>query len=179
MLPRVNHLRVQALLSWGNVPEKGPMGEARERGGLRTHAAIAALGAAILLVAGCAATPPPAPPQPQAVEQPSKQETGIASWYGRAHQGRPTANGETYDRHKLTAAHRSLPFDTVVRVTNIENGKQVLVRINDRGPYRSGRIIDLSERAAQALGMREDGIVRVRLEVRQADQSAAAIGSSE
>ena len=83
----------------------------------------------------------------------------LASWYGANHQGHPTANGEKFDRQKLTAAHRSLPFGTIVRVTNLINGKQVLVRINDRGPYHRGRALDLSEAAARRLGMLRDGLI--------------------
>ena len=91
-------------------------------------------------------------------------ETGKASYYGQAHHGKRTASGERFDQHALTAAHRSLPFGTRVRVTNLDNGRQVVVRINDRGPYRRGRIIDLSRAAAAQLGMIEDGIAPVRLE---------------
>jgi len=90
---------------------------------------------------------------------------GLASWYGEDFHGWPTANGELYDMDALTAAHRTLPLGTVVRVTNVENGRQVLLRINDRGPYVNGRILDLSRRAALELGMLEDGISPVQIEV--------------
>ena len=90
---------------------------------------------------------------------------GVASWYGARHQGRPTASGEPFDFYKLTAAHRTLSLGSRVRVTNLENGRSVVVRITDRGPYESGRIIDLSYTAAKALGMLERGLARVRLEV--------------
>lgn len=90
-------------------------------------------------------------------------QTGIASWYGEAEQGRRTASGERFDKYAMTAAHQTLPFGTVVRVTNLENGRIVTVRINDRGPFVRGRIIDLSARAATRLGIRENGVARVRL----------------
>jgi rare lipoprotein A len=90
---------------------------------------------------------------------------GTASWYGREEQGKPTASGETFDRHQLTAAHRHLPFNTIVRVTNRLNGRTVLVRINDRGPYRGGRILDLSEAAADTLDMKKTGVAPVDIVV--------------
>lgn len=126
--------------------------------------ARASILALTVLVAACAAQrPAPSPPAPAAVEPTFRQE-GIASWYGTAHHGRPTANGETYDMKAATAAHRTLPFGVIVRVTNLENGRSTLVRINDRGPYVKGRIIDLSEGAARAIGMRQRGTARVRVE---------------
>ena len=91
--------------------------------------------------------------------------SGAASWYGPGFHGRKTANGERYNMHALTAAHRSLPFGTKVRVTNRKNGKSVVVRINDRGPYGGGRVIDLSRGAAQAVSMMGAGVVPVSLEV--------------
>lgn len=119
----------------------------------------------LLGLAACAAPPPvPAPAKPFFSEE------GVASWYGRSHQGKLTADGERFDQHALTAAHRSLPFDTVLRVTNLDNGRMVKVRIDDRGPYVKGRIIDLSAAAAAALGMRQDGVATVRLEAFAADQ---------
>jgi rare lipoprotein A len=90
---------------------------------------------------------------------------GLASWYGGKHHGGPTASGERFNMRDLTAAHRRLPFGTRVRVTNLRNDKSVTVRINDRGPYSRGRIIDLSWAAARALDMIEAGVVRVRVEV--------------
>ena len=95
----------------------------------------------------------------------SLKERGMASWYGEDFHGRGTANGEIYDMEALTAAHRTLPLGTEVRVTNVENGKQVLVRINDRGPYLYGRVIDLSLAAARELGMVESGVAAVQIEV--------------
>ncbi|GIW28031.1 MAG: hypothetical protein KatS3mg070_1394 [Meiothermus sp.] len=108
--------------------------------------------------------PPLAPPEPQ---KPPVQvyQQGLASWYGARFHGRRTANGERFNKHYLTAAHRSLPFNTRVRVTNLKNGKSVVVRINDRGPYIRGRIIDLSFAAAQMLGMHPHGVVMVKLEL--------------
>ena len=90
---------------------------------------------------------------------------GIASWYGVPFHGRLTANGEIYDMSKLTAAHKHLPFNTLVRVTNLKNSKSVIVRINDRGPYVKGRIIDLSKEAARWIDMIYSGISEVRLEI--------------
>ncbi len=96
-------------------------------------------------------------------EQPDYDETGIASWYGPTFYGKNTADGEVYDGDKLTAAHRTLPMPVNVRVTNLENGKSITVRVNDRGPYSRGRIIDLSRRAAELLGMIQAGTARVRV----------------
>ncbi|HVZ80663.1 MAG TPA: septal ring lytic transglycosylase RlpA family protein [bacterium] len=90
---------------------------------------------------------------------------GIASWYGADFNGRLTANGEVYDMYKMTAAHKTLPLGTVVRVTNEDNGMSCEVRVNDRGPYVKGRIIDLSRTAGRAIGMRDAGTARVKLEV--------------
>lgn len=92
-------------------------------------------------------------------------QTGIASWYGPGYEGNQTANQEIFDPQKLTAAHRKLPFNTRVRVTDLDTDKNVIVRINDRGPYVDGRIIDLSERAAEVLGMKHKGLAKVRLEI--------------
>jgi rare lipoprotein A len=99
-------------------------------------------------------------------------EVGIASYYADAHQGRLTANGERFDMHALTAAHRTLPFGTRVEVTNLENGRSVEVRINDRGPYVEGRVIDLTQAAARELGFLGRGTTRVRLKVLSAGDHA-------
>src|ERR1700742_3468946 len=96
-------------------------------------------------------------------EQPDYDETGIASWYGPTFYGKYTANGEMYDGNALTAAHRTLPLPVNVRVTNLENGKSIIVRVNDRGPYARGRIIDLSKRAAELLDVVQTGTARVRV----------------
>jgi len=89
----------------------------------------------------------------------------MSSYYGKEFHGRKTASGEIYDMHALTAAHRSLPFGTMVKVTNLDNGKSVVVRINDRGPWVRGRILDLSYAAAQRLEMIGSGTARVRVDV--------------
>ncbi|MCP5373558.1 MAG: septal ring lytic transglycosylase RlpA family protein [Hyphomicrobiales bacterium] len=92
-------------------------------------------------------------------------ETGIASWYGpNFHNGR-TANGEVFDMNRVSAAHRTLPLPSIVRVTNLGNGRSLIVRVNDRGPFAHGRIIDLSRRAAQLLGFQQQGTARVRVEI--------------
>ncbi len=91
-------------------------------------------------------------------------EVGYASWYGKKFQGRPTASGEIFDMYKLTAAHRRLPLGTYVKVTNLSNGKSVIVKINDRGPYVKGRIIDLSYLAAKKIGMVKAGVAKVKIE---------------
>jgi peptidoglycan lytic transglycosylase len=96
--------------------------------------------------------------------RPASVQNGLASWYGGKHHGGPTASGERFNKNAMTAAHRRLPMNTRVRVTNQRNGRSVIVRINDRGPY--GRaIIDVSEAAARQLGMIEAGVVPVRVEV--------------
>jgi len=92
-------------------------------------------------------------------------ETGVASWYGAQFHGRATANGETYDMNALTAAHKTLPMPTLVRVINLENGRAVVLRVNDRGPFAQGRIIDVSRRAAQLLGFEKQGTARVRVQM--------------
>jgi len=111
------------------------------------------------------------PPSPQPAAQGST-ETGVASWYGVPYDGRLASSGEIFDMRKLTAAHRTLPFDTWVEVTNLQNGKQVDVRINDRGPFVDGRIIDLSMAAANQIDMIRSGTARVRLRILPASASA-------
>ncbi len=96
--------------------------------------------------------------------QPTLRETGLASWYGPKFHNKRTASGEVFKQEKFTAAHRNLPWGSRVKVTNLANGKSVDVRINDRGPFVKGRIIDVSLAAARALGMVEQGITTVRLE---------------
>lgn len=90
-------------------------------------------------------------------------ETGIASWYGPGYQGRTTANGEMFDMEKMTAAHKTLPFGTVVEVRNVENGSTAVVRINDRGPFVKGRIIDLSRAAGERIGILGKGVAQVEI----------------
>ena len=97
-------------------------------------------------------------------------EDGLATWYGRSYEGKPTASGELFDPHALTAAHPILPMRVCVKVTNVENHEAVIVRINDRGPFAPGRVIDLSEAAAMSIGIRDDGVARVHL---------AAVGSAD
>jgi peptidoglycan lytic transglycosylase len=97
-------------------------------------------------------------------EQPDYDETGIASWYGPSFYGHPTADGEIFDANALTAAHRTLPLPVNVRVTDLDNGQSIVVRVNDRGPFSKGRIIDVSERAAKLLGFFNQGTARVRVQ---------------
>lgn len=97
------------------------------------------------------------------VEQPGYDETGMASWYGDQFNGRPTATGERFDMRALTAAHRTLPLPGLVEVTNLANGRRIVVRVNDRGPFVDGRIIDLSRGSAEALGMLSAGVGEVRV----------------
>ena len=135
----------------------------------------------LLGATGCATTrptaalDPPDPPDPPAHghashghtkhEHSHHGQTGYASYYARAHDGLRTASGERYDMDELTAAHRTLPFGTRVRVTNLENGRHVVVRINDRGPFRKGRVIDVSYAAARKLGLVHSGVAKVRVVV--------------
>ena len=100
-------------------------------------------------------------------------ETGLASWYGHPYHGRPAANGEIYDMEKLTAAHRTLPFNTWVRVYDLDNHKTVEVRITDRGPFVDGRIIDLSHAAAREIEMIGPGTAQVRVEVIRAPEGVS------
>ena len=130
--------------------------------------------AATFLLSAChrhkvAQAPPPPPASPAApvaaAPTPESGETGLASWYGHPYHGRASASGEIYDMEQMTAAHRTLPFGTVVRVHDLDNAKSVDVRINDRGPFVDGRIIDLSHAAARAIEMIGPGIARVQLEI--------------
>ena len=91
------------------------------------------------------------------------KEVGVASWYGQPFHGRKTANGEIYDMHGMSAAHPTLPLPSLARVTNLENNRSVVVRINDRGPFAKNRIIDLSRRAAWELGFKDQGTTRVEV----------------
>jgi rare lipoprotein A len=132
---------------------------------------------ALLSLAGCATeTPPPSPssqalPTQSLAARPYFAEMGLASFYGAAQEGNTTASGDRFNQHDFTAAHRTLAFGTVVRVTNTDNGRSVKVSINDRGPHVKGRIIDLSYAAARALGMQKDGVVHVKLEAFEGDQA--------
>lgn len=176
--------------------------QGRHGRGWRLAIALAAFGA---LVSGCAETElalhaakqmgdgSPAPAGGYKVGRPYKvngvwyypaenfhySETGIASWYGPDFHGRRTANGERYNMNALTAAHRTLPLPSIVRVTNLRNGRAIKVRVNDRGPFARGRIIDLSRRSAQLLGFIDQGTAPVRVEI-VADESrqlAAGLGN--
>ncbi len=123
-------------------------------------------------VAARPATPPaevaPADPPPSAGASASAEE-GMATWYGGRHHGGPTASGERFDKRAMTAAHRTLPMGTRVRVTHQKNGRSVVVRINDRGPFgNKRRIIDVSEAAARKLDMIDEGVAPVRVEVVEA-----------
>jgi rare lipoprotein A len=106
-------------------------------------------------------------------------ETGIASWYGTYFHGRSTANGETYDMNALTAAHKTLPMPSVVRVTNLENGRSLKLRVNDRGPFVDGRIIDVSRRASQLLGFHHQGVARVKVDILGDESRVLAQGGSD
>ncbi len=106
-------------------------------------------------------------------------ETGIASWYGPGFDGKRTANGEIFDTNGLTAAHKTLPMPSMVRVTNLENGRSIAVRVNDRGPFSPGRIIHLSRRGAQLLGFIERGTARVRVEIMAEDSQLLAAAASK
>lgn len=103
-------------------------------------------------------------------------ERGVASWYGPGFHGRKTANGETYDMHQLTAAHRTLPLGSVVQVRSLTNGRTTTVRVNDRGPFAKGRILDLSQAGAQALGMVGQGTDQVEIRVVAYQGRAGAMG---
>lgn len=105
---------------------------------------------------------------------PNYDEIGLASWYGDKYNGQPTATGEIFNENKLTAAHKTLPLNSMVHVENLENGRTIIVRINDRGPFVEGRIIDLSKASALALGYTQDGTTRVRVRyIGPADPNAA------
>ncbi len=104
-------------------------------------------------------------PPPLYVIPQRQPEIGVASWYGQEFQGNETASGEVYDLNGLTAAHLTLPFGTTIRVTNLENGKNVMLRVNDRGPHIGQRLLDVSWAAAKRLGFVQSGTTRVRVEV--------------
>ena len=129
---------------------------------------LASLVLAIWALSGCATldAPPPHLGDPALASRGDRREAGpaevgIASWYGEFHHGLTTASGEVFDMTQLTAAHRTLPLGTRVQVTNLENGRTVRVRVNDRGPYLEGRMVDLSRAAASVLDMVDRGVVPV------------------
>jgi len=122
----------------------------------------------VFVIAGVAAAaliPGASPGQASETVRVAQTVSGPASWYGGKFHGRRTANGERFNKNELTAAHRSLPFGTRVRVTNQRNGRSVVVRINDRGPFIGNRVIDLSQAAAQAVGMVRSGVAPVQLDI--------------
>ena len=123
--------------------------------------------ALLIALGGCAhrKAPPPTTVPEVTPARPGTVEKGIASWYGEPYHGRRTASGEVYDMHRVSAAHRTLPFGTLVRVTRRDTGQSVEVRINDRGPFIAGRIIDLSYGAAKRIDLDVDGIAPVKVEV--------------
>lgn len=161
----------------------------RGSGRTRTIAPIALLG---LVLAGCASEPPSGisgmgqgtyrvgrPYQMRGVwyypaVDYDYDRTGIASWYGEEFEGRLTANGEIFDLNQLTAAHTTLPMPSIVQVTNLENGRSLQLRVNDRGPFVDGRLIDVTRRAAQLLGFENQGTTRVRVQVLRDESIAAA-----
>jgi rare lipoprotein A len=122
-----------------------------------------AAGAAVmaLVAIGCGSRTP----APQVGVQHGHEVRGIASWYGPGFHGKRTASGERFNQNELTAAHKTLPFGTIVRVTNLNNGRTVEVRVNDRGPFVRGRVIDLSREAARRVDMIQAGIVPAQVEI--------------
>lgn len=158
----------------------------------RMSQCFAVLAVLSLVLAGCAGKPPPpvAKPvykvgQPYKVagvwyyprEQPDYDETGLASWYGQDFHGKPTANGEIYDMNALTAAHKTLPMPVNVRVTNLENGRSIVLKVNDRGPFVNGRIIDVSRRGAQLLGFGGAGTAPVRVQILDGGSGGAFVAA--
>ena len=142
--------------------------------GLPRSAGLAAV-SVLLTLAACSravVVTPPASPTAQ-----NQSETGLASWYGQAHQGKLTASGEVYDPRDLTAAHRTLPFGTRLLVINSDNGQAVEVRVNDRGPFVDGRALDLSYAAARLLGATAKGVVHVRMRVVTPGVAATPVGA--
>ncbi|HEY2892197.1 MAG TPA: septal ring lytic transglycosylase RlpA family protein [Dongiaceae bacterium] len=137
-------------------------------------AIAAAVGALVCASSVARETPGPidyASPPHLVLEHAIFTQAGKGSWYGRWHQGRKTASGERFNMFQMTAAHPSLPLGTIVRVTNPATGISVKVRINDRGPYYQGRVIDLSAAAARALGISKKGTARLRIEAFASDQT--------
>ncbi|QHE84121.1 septal ring lytic transglycosylase RlpA family protein [Hydrogenophaga sp. BPS33] len=138
---------------------------------MRLRPALILALACVLWLGGCATRAPSddeagdpssaSSPLPQAPDDGEVFERGMASWYGAQFHGRRTASGEAFDQNELTAAHKTLPFGTLVRVRHARTGKEVTVRINDRGPFTKGRVIDLSRAAASALGLIQTGVAPV------------------
>lgn len=138
---------------------------------------LVALGAANGPISSSAASSPKVGPTqaPQARHNSHPYQVGTASWYGDYFEGRPTASGEPFNMYDMTAAHLTLPLGTLVRVTNLRNHRSVIVRINDRGPYVDGRIVDLSYNAARVLHFDQQGLQRVRLDVVPRHKAPATI----
>jgi rare lipoprotein A len=144
--------------------------------GARMVRSIVILGIVLIAVAGCSSSPPPQGTyklgQPYQIQgrwyypeyDPDYDRTGIASWYGEPFHGRATANGEIFDRGIVTAAHPTLPLPSLVRVTNLDNQREMVIRVNDRGPFVGDRIIDLSQEAARELGFEQQGTAPVRVQ---------------
>lgn len=134
------------VLDWHNIPDAEPKWEPRARYG--NHSPYEVFGKTYYVMKSAS----------------GYRETGIGSWYGKKFAGRPTSSQEPYDPYAMTAAHKSLPIPSYVRVTNLENNKQIIVRVNDRGPFHDGRIIDLSYAAAHKIGYANKGTARVLVE---------------
>ncbi|GGG11443.1 septal ring lytic transglycosylase RlpA family protein [Pontibacter amylolyticus] len=117
--------------------------------------------------------------QPTFAQSNDKTQVGAASWYGSKYHGRKTSSGERYNKNEMTAAHKTLPFGTMVKVTNPANDKSVILRINDRGPFVGKRIIDVSEAAARKLGMHSEGVAKVKVEVLDKSDLAAATAEAK
>jgi len=147
--------------------EGNPHRDSLARRGRREHLVGWATMAAAMVLAGCSTAPERRPPGPDAPPlakpRPLELGRGMASWYGPGFHGKRTASGERFDMNDLTAAHRTVPFGTRVRVRNMDNGREVVVRINDRGPRVPGRVIDLSKAAAAALELLQAGEAPVTL----------------
>ena len=125
-----------------------------------------------LTLGGCSGqwrpAPVPGPVVVPPVSTPGAVQTGIASWYGPGFHGKRTSNGEVYNQYELTAAHRTLPFGTRLRVTDVDTGRSVTVRVNDRGPFVRGRVVDVSASAAETLGITGKGVAKVKVDVVEA-----------
>ncbi len=143
--------------------------------GLAIVLSVVSLGAAQRPISSESGTRPNVPESRKRAGSPKPYQVGTASWYGSYFHGRPTASGEPYNMYDLTAAHRSLPLGTWVRVTNLRNGRAVIVRINDRGPYVAPRIIDVSYSVARILEFKARGLQRVRLDVVQPSTTLAML----
>jgi rare lipoprotein A (peptidoglycan hydrolase) len=132
-----------------------------------------------LVISGCNSKNSGQQDKESAVTKPLHKEVGEASWYGPGFQGQETANGETFNKNEMTAAHPSLPMGTMAKVTNLENGKKVDVRINDRGPFSGNRAIDLSSAAANKLDMKKDGTTDVKIETKPVKKKSTTRKSSK